>query len=666
MLYLSTFVLILALLCAQILIGGARMLYSIPAYGLVALAGLLVVSRLKWIKTMPGWGCLASALLLVAYLLGRELTSPVEYLARPDFLMVSAVFVTYLLTALWLVRPGMRLAVITCLLIFALAQVLVGIIQFSRGDNFMPLPWIIRTQYGARASGFYVCPNHLAGLLEVLGAFGLSILFWSKWRLTARLAVGYLAFMCYAGLAITGSRGGYLSTAISLLTFFILSLVAVRRVAPYQFAKLLFGMLAAVTAAAVAALAVIYNSNFLTGRFHAIMQYHDVRLLIWASALKAHALFPWFGTGAGMFLYWGRHFREVAVQNDPIFVHNDYLHLLTEYGIAGAVCMAVMLATHLTSGLRWYQRITKSELAPRGEAASNRLALQIGSLSAIAAYLAHSVVDFNLHIPANALLMAFIFGIIANPGRENEPEPGDEPPLHGKWLAFAVPVLSVGLALISLPKFAGEYYGELARASLRDKHWTEAMNYADAAFFVEKKNPNLYYYLAEAKRVTADGDEDLEKRIEAQMAAEQLFKTGLALFPHDLDILLKLGRLYDTIGDYANAEKTYQLAIDADPNFGTVYAFYGLHFHVQGRVQEAKEQYEHALRLSGNPVAEEGLREIAAFEQKQKEQAKSPQPSLRSQLLEMEQQVGKTPVAPLPVAPTAQPSPGKPGDSSGY
>ncbi|MGC3989296.1 MAG: hypothetical protein QM796_06390 [Chthoniobacteraceae bacterium] len=119
----------------------------------------------------------------------------------------------------------------------------------------------------------------------------------------------------------------------------------------------------------------------------------------------------------------------MSIQNDPIFVHNDYLHLLTEYGIAGAICMAFLVVTHLTHGLRWFQRITKLELAQRGEASSHRLALQIGALSAMSAYLAHSVVDFNLHIPANALLMAFIFGMIANPGRETEPAPGDTPRL---------------------------------------------------------------------------------------------------------------------------------------------------------------------------------------------------------------------------------------------
>jgi len=658
MLNLSTFILVLALLCAQFFIGGARLLYSIPAYGLVAMAGLVVVSRVRSIRISPSGWCLASALILVGYLFSRELRSPVEYLARPDFFMVGGVIVTYLLTAFWLVKPGQRVFVLTCLLVFALLQVAVGLVQFARGDNYMLLPWIIRTQYESRASGLYVCPNHLAGLLEVLGVFGLSLFFWAQWKFTARLAVGYLALMCFAGLAITGSRGGYLSTSVALLVFMTLSLTAVRRVAPWQFWKLLLGIIVAVVASAAAALTVIYNSHFLMGRFQAILAYHDVRLLIWTSALKAWHLEPWFGTGAGMFLYWGRHFREMSIQNDPIFVHNDYLHLLAEYGIAGAICMAFLLVTHLTFGFRWFQRITKLELAQRGEASSHRLALQIGALSAMSAYLAHSVVDFNLHIPANALLMAFIFGMIANPGRETEPAPGDTPkslPI----VALLVPVLAVALAWVSLPKLAGEYYAELGRVGIRDKHWDDAQRYADAGLLVEQSNPNLYYYLGESKRMQSVESTDLTAQLDFLFQARDSFETGIKLFPEDLDILLKLGRVYDALKDFPSAEKIYGRAIDADPNLGMVYAYYGLHFHEQGMFKLAREQYEHSQRLQGNGIADAGLKELDELESKAR-QSKEPKPmDLRMKMLQMGDQIGQTPPtqAPAQTPPAATPAP---------
>ena len=96
----------------------------------------------------------------------------------------------------------------------------------SRVKIIMLIPFLQRADYGHRASGFYVCPNHLAGVLEVLGIIGLSITCWSRWPVWSKLLIGYLVCVCYAGVALTGSRGGYLSVAASLIVFAILSLTA--------------------------------------------------------------------------------------------------------------------------------------------------------------------------------------------------------------------------------------------------------------------------------------------------------------------------------------------------------------------------------------------------------------------------------------------------------
>src|SRR5581483_1289897 len=132
-------------------------------------------------------------------------------------------------TSCYLTSAKMRMSILACLLAAALAHVLVGMIQFRHGNNFMPLSFLQRFDYGSRASGFYVCPNHLAGLLEVLGVFALSIVFWSRWPLWAKLVIGYAVGVCYLGVALTGSRGGYLSTIASLLFFAVLSLALLRK-----------------------------------------------------------------------------------------------------------------------------------------------------------------------------------------------------------------------------------------------------------------------------------------------------------------------------------------------------------------------------------------------------------------------------------------------------
>ena len=91
--------------------------------------------------------------------------------------------IVYFLTSCILTSAKARIWIMACLLLAALAHVLVGAIQVRNGNNFMPISFLQRFDYGRRASGFYVCPNHLAGLLEVLGIFGLSMVCWSRWGL---------------------------------------------------------------------------------------------------------------------------------------------------------------------------------------------------------------------------------------------------------------------------------------------------------------------------------------------------------------------------------------------------------------------------------------------------------------------------------------------------
>jgi O-antigen ligase len=74
--------------------------------------------------------------------------------------------------------------------------------------------------------------------------------------------------------------------------------------------------------------------------------------------------------------------------------HNDYVEVLAETGAIGGLICACFLALFFGAARR---RIAEA-MNPLD------LALHIGALSACCALLAHSLVDFNLHIPSNALL----------------------------------------------------------------------------------------------------------------------------------------------------------------------------------------------------------------------------------------------------------------------
>ncbi|MEA3188886.1 MAG: hypothetical protein QOD99_2716, partial [Chthoniobacter sp.] len=110
--------LLFAIAIAQLLIGGTRLLYSIPACSVLALAGLTAALWPRKIEFNARLSCLLSALAFGFYLLGRDWLSPVDYLARPDFIILAGSLIVYLTVALFLPRARWRLFVFWGLLLF--------------------------------------------------------------------------------------------------------------------------------------------------------------------------------------------------------------------------------------------------------------------------------------------------------------------------------------------------------------------------------------------------------------------------------------------------------------------------------------------------------------------------------------------------------------------
>ena len=332
----------------------------------------------------------------------------------------------------------------------------------------MPISFLQRFDYGTRASGFYICPNHLAGLLEIVGVFGLSIAVWSRWPVWSKLLIGYASLVCYAGVVLTGSRGGYVSVLASLFVFLVLSVLIARAISSTLQMRIGAGALVITALAAVAVFFLIHRSDYLSDRTRNVIDNKNIRLDFWAAAVDQWKLSPILGTGSRTYLYYGRTFRRDAVTMDAVYVHNDYLQLLAEYGIIGLAVFLPFFIAHLRRGL-----ITASRLGPRRILLSQRLpshsmALNVGALSALAACAVHSALDFNLHIPANVLVLAFVFGILANSGVEQSSAIARNPWRVIPWYALFV-LLATVLGLQSWRLFPGESFAEQARTAVRDQ-----------------------------------------------------------------------------------------------------------------------------------------------------------------------------------------------------
>lgn len=640
---------------AQILIGGTRLLYSIPAS--LFLAAAAIVTAWPKLRASPATRvvCVFTTILLCAYLLVRDHFSPVDYLARQDFILITGSLAVYLLTALFLERSKLRLWILFTLLVLAMAHVIIGAVQFRQGNQFMLLPWIHRTDDSWRASGFYISPNHFAGLIEVIALFSLSLVVWSDLKSVYKILIGYCGLCCMIGLAISGSRGGYLSISFGLLIFAALSLAAYRAGRFGPFLPVLLGVCGALAVLAVVGWLLVAQSGVLKARVAAVNEPENMRWLLWHAALQQFHLSPLWGTGSGTFLYYGRMFRPATVQNDPINVHNDYLHLLAEYGVAGAVAFALFYFSHVIAGVRNILLLVKEETSLWSTRA-NQLALQIGAMSAVAAYTMHSVVDFNLHIPANAFLMAWVFGMIANPvatvgGAKKAPALS-----RGVTLAARVALVLAGVALVAfgVPKLPGEWYAEQTRVALRDYRLEDARALAAKALTYEKRNPDIYYYAGEAAREMSARKMGPELPLAQEAIA--MFQEALTQFPQDVRCRLKLAQTYDALRQFGLAEEQLIKAVELDPTNSYVNAYYGLHYQSEGLLEDAAAEYELAVqRDDRNPLARAGLDEVRKALAPE-EQKTSVKPSDQEMLDEALREAG-VPISDEPLEKPASPAP---------
>ncbi len=591
------------------------MLFSFPAYAMIAVAAILSIVAIRRPARNLATAALFSTVLLALYVIVRGWFSPISYLARPDTFMAAGCLMVYLLTALCLTESRQRLWIIGVLFVVAVMEVGVSVVQFTQANGFM-LFGFIRANTTSRASGMFICGNHLAGYLEVVALLALSITCWSRWPVWAKLVTAYLVLMCYFGLAISGSRGGYLSAGFSLIVFLGLSLWIVRMITRERFVLTLFvAVLALVFSVGVGGKLMLKN-QMVRQRFNLLgTATQDVRRYNWLAALDQARLSPWIGTGAGTHLIYGRLFRRPQIQTDPVHAHGDYLEMLADYGILGALLSAVFLVSHFASGLRGarqlaLQRLRGSLGAPR----SDTLAIDLGAMGAIAALLAHSVVDFNMHIPGNALVYAFLFGILATPASDRQKSM--EPPA---WLStpmlFRTILFLAGIAMLAstVPKYKGEQLAEQARVALRDHRNAECIALAAAAIEEEPNNPDTYFYLGEANRLTGMGVKSKVLRRDRLEHAVEAYRLGLQRFPQDENLLVRMGQALDGLGNFNEAEAAYQEAIRWDPGLGIIYSYYGAHFHLFGFQASSKICYRAAEQLGAERASETGMSEVRSL-----------------------------------------------------
>jgi tetratricopeptide (TPR) repeat protein len=335
---------------------------------------------------------------------------------------------------------------------------------------------------------------------------------------------------------------------------------------------------------------------------------------LWKTAIQQYKLNPIVGTGGATYQYYARQFRPAQIQADPVYTHNDYLQLLAEYGLAGLAAALAFIFCHAWFGWRALVYSVTERPVARYRLQSDALALNIGALTSVAIYMVHSFLDFNLHIPANAMLMGFVFGMLANPGIVM-PNVNETHEKLSHYLKLALPAIGVWIAAFGLPTLPAEYFAEQSRVAFREERYEDAISFAELGLAGDRKNPYLPLYLGQAHASLAESTTNTAVARASYTAAVEAFREGIALYPREQWLLVGLGSALDGLGRFDEARSIYDQAIAANPTSGPIHLYYATHLRLAGKLDEAEAMYKKSLQYYWNQGAVVGLELVAKARQ---------------------------------------------------
>ena len=410
---------------------------------------------------------------------------------------------------------------------------------------------LIQNTSAAEAEGTYFNRNHFAGLLEM--ALPLSIgyaivLFKGDRRRAPSIAGvlrGYLlaavAVLILAGLLVSLSKMGFVAGLCGLFAMGALALwpelKGWRRSAAVGGLVLAFFLLF-----------VFLPSDELVNRFGGLLSEPSMsgegRLPIWVNSLRLIKAYKVFGSGLGTYGTAILRYQTAVVDRDFTHAHNDYLELLSDLGIIGFLLIAGIMALIFVNAVR----------AAVAGPDRNTQYLGLGCVGAMTAIGVHSLADFNLYIPANALVLAWIAGIAAS-------LPVKSPALRSGVSSRRIGIILGCLLVLYAPAWIffettvrndPRVEGMFCRLGICDTETVPPNGITPTASEAELLEalrrdaaaPNRWCDLGEAKMKAGRVDE-----------AKYCFATGISLGPYIPSILMRAATFYDTVHDNEQALK---------------------------------------------------------------------------------------------------------------
>ena len=268
--------------------------------------------------------------------------------------------------------------------------------------------------HGGSASGTYANRNHFAGYLELMLALGIGLLIaglsdrradsWKRffahlieWVLSPKMLLRLALCILVIALTTTHSRMGNTAFFSALLIAGVIGIVLSRHATRNTVV-----LLVSLVAIDLFIVGSWFGVEKLAQRIEATTM-ADVQEREEPAAYTVAMIrdYPAFGAGPGTFYVTFPRYRPETIVSFFDWAHNDYAQFAAETGVIGLGVMGLLVLLTLATALRaqWQRR----DPLMRG--------MSFACIMGVASLLIHSWVDFNLQIPANAVLFMVLMAL---------------------------------------------------------------------------------------------------------------------------------------------------------------------------------------------------------------------------------------------------------------
>jgi O-antigen ligase len=565
---------------------------AVDEWSFVVVQGVAVVifilwgARL-WLNPKPKliWPPLAWVVAaFTVYAIARYFTADIEYVARAEVIQVLLFALVFFVAVNNLYGQDKAQTISFTLITLATLISCYAVMQLITHSDQV---WNEHAGYIGRGGGTYISPNDLAGLLGMILPLALAYVLVGRLGIVTRILLVYAVVAMLAGLSATFSRAGWVASGMGILL--VLGVLLCHRNHRLRALILLLLLLAA---------GGIFVSKYLSktvGFQQRVVKPEaggpgvvdfNTRLELWQAGKEMWLDHFWFGVGPAHFDCRFPEYRPAIIQERPNRTHNDYLNLLADWGTVGGIIVLAGMGIFIGGLLKTWPHVRREEV-DFGRGQSNRFAFFLGATGGLFALALHSAADFNLHIPANAMVGVTLLALLASNIRFATAQ-------HWRRAGAPTKLVFIGALAAACIVFIADGWRRghesfwLAQAEQQEIYSPERAALLQKAFASEPKNFQTAYDIGECFRTQSfAGGDDFASLAQRAM---DWYARSIRLNPYYGYNFMRTGMCLDWIEQSAAAQKYFDEAEPLDPNGYYMVAYIGWHY-VQIKDYATARQY---------------------------------------------------------------------------